>query len=165
MLANNMTDQIAALQYLVHWNSSFKNDALESFYKKWKANPLVMEKWIAIQALNPQEDAYSRLFEMEDLPIFDKTIPNLVRALWGSFTSNYVQFHHRSGRGYSLMAKKIMELDSINPQVSSALAKAFKHYKKLMPENKKLMQIELEKIRSHKGLSKNTMEIVSKTLG
>jgi aminopeptidase N len=164
-LANNMTDQIAALHCLVHWNSSFKNAALESFYKKWKANHLVMEKWIAIQALSPQEDTYSRLFEMEALPIFDKTIPNLIRALWGSFTSNYVQFHHRSGRGYSLMAKKIMELDSINPQVSSALAKAFKHYKKLMPENKKLMQIELEKIRSHKGLSKNTMEIVSKTLG
>jgi len=126
---------------------------------------LVMEKWIAIQALSPQDETYSRILEIEGLPIFDKTIPNLVRALWGSFTSNFVQFHHKSGRGYSLIANKIMELDSVNPQVSSALAKAFKHYKKLMPENKKLMQIELEKIRNHKGLSKNVMEIVSKTLG
>lgn len=163
-VANNMTDKISALQCLAHSNSIFKKPALDSFYLKWNKNHLVMEKWIAIQAGSPQQDTYSRLFELENLPIYDKTIPNIVRALWGSFTANYIHFHHKSGRGYALMAKKILELDSINPQVSSALAKTFKHYKKLMPENKKLMQMELEKIKGHIGISKNTLEIVSKTL-
>ncbi len=162
--ANNMTDQIGALRCLVNSSSPFKNSALDSFYFKWNQNRLVMEKWISLQALSPMQETYSRLYELEDLPVYDKTIPNLVRALWGSFTSNFVQFHHKSGRGYSLVAKKIIELDSINPQVSSSLAKAFKHYKKLMPENKKIMKLELEKIVNNGGISKNTLEIVSKTL-
>lgn len=162
--ANNMTDKISALQCLAYSNSALKKPALDSFYLKWFKNHLVMEKWIAIQASSPQQDTYSKMYEIEELPIYDKTIPNIVRALWGSFTSNYIHFHHKSGRGYSLIARKILELDSINPQVSSALAKSFKHYKKLMPENKKLMQMELEKIRGHIGISKNVLEIVSKTL-
>ena len=163
-IANNMTDKIAALGCLAHSHSPLKEEALDSFYKKWNKNSLVMEKWIAILALSPRQDTYSNVHEIERLPIYDKKIPNIVRALWGSFTANYIHFHHKSGTGYSLIAGKIIELDSINPQVSSALAKSFKHYKKLMPENKKLMQIELEKIRNHIGISKNVLEIVTKTL-
>lgn len=163
-LANNMTDKVAALQCLVHSNSPLKKSALDSFYLKWNKNHLVMEKWFAIQASSPQQDTYSKIYELEESAVYDKTIPNLVRALWGTFTSNYVHFHHKSGRGYALIARKILELDPINPQVSSALAKSFRHYKKLMPENKKLMQLELEKIRSQVGISKNVLEIVTKTL-
>jgi aminopeptidase N len=162
--ANNMTDKVAALQCLVQSNSPLKKAALDSFYLKWNKNHLVMEKWFAIQASSPQQDTYSKIYELEGSPVYDKTIPNLVRALWGTFTSNYVHFHHKSGRGYALIARKILELDPINPQVSSALAKSFRHYKKLMPENKRLMQLELEKIRSHVGISKNVLEIVTKTL-
>ena len=123
-----------------------------------------MEKWFAIQVSSPQQDTYSKIFELQESAVYDKTIPNLVRALWGTFTSNYVHFHHKSGKGYALIARKILELDPINPQVSSALAKSFRHYKKLMPENKKNMQLELEKIRSNVGISKNVLEIVTKTL-
>ncbi len=162
--ANNMTDKVAALQCLVYSNSPLKRPALDTFYLHWNKNHLVMEKWFAIQASSPQQNTYTKVYELEESAVYDKRIPNIVRALWGSFSSNYVHFHHKSGRGYSLIAKKIIELDSINPQVSSALAKTFRHYKKLMPENKRLMQLELEKIRNHVGISKNVLEIVAKTL-
>ena len=62
------------------------------------------------------------------------------------------------------MADKILEMDKINPQVASRLAAAFKDYKRLEEEQKKLMETHLKRILDTDGLSKNVYEITSKTL-
>ena len=36
------------------------DDALAKFYERWKANPLVIDKWFAVQASSPRADAQAR---------------------------------------------------------------------------------------------------------
>jgi len=163
--ASNMTDELASLSSLSNHENGKREKALSSFYEKWKNEPLVMQKWFGVQASSPLKDTFEKVLDLENSPIFDKAIPNLVRALWGSFAANMVHFHHSSGRGYHLIADKILMMDPINPQVSSGLAKAFRHYKKVNEKNRELMKIQLERILAAPKISKNLLEIVGKTLG
>ncbi|MCK9508979.1 MAG: aminopeptidase N, partial [Pigmentiphaga sp.] len=49
--ANNMTDRLAALNLLVNFAPSASTDqALQDFYLNWKTDPLVIDKWFALQA-------------------------------------------------------------------------------------------------------------------
>jgi len=163
--ASNMTDELASLRDLATHENSKREEAINSFFEKWKDEQLVMEKWLAVQGASPLDDTFERVLALEQSPVFDKNIPNLTRSLWGSFAANVIHFHHKSGRGYHLIADKILTMDPINPQVSSQLAKAFRHFKKLNEHNRELMKVQLERIMATPDISKNLMEIVGKTLG
>jgi aminopeptidase N len=76
-----------------------------------------------------------------------------------------VQFHRAVGKGYEYVAKKILEIDKINPQMASGLAGVFRDYSRLNKDAKAKMKTQLEALSSVEGLSKNTFEIVSKILG
>ncbi len=164
--ASNMTDEIGALSVLVNSNSTFKDEALKAFYLKWKSETLVMQKWLAVQAVDSSDSIYENILSLEKDSVYDRTIPNLVRALLGQFVANNkVQFNHPSGRGYKLVTERLLELDKLNPQMASRLASAFKDYKRVPKTLSDLMKPELEKIIKTDGLSKNVYEIVSKILG
>src|SRR5688572_15334889 len=47
---DNMTDQFAALVALANSNAPQRQIALDSFYTRWKDEPLVVDKWLAVQA-------------------------------------------------------------------------------------------------------------------
>lgn len=164
--ATNMTDELGALSVLVHSESSHAGSALKSFYDKWKHETLVIQKWLGVQATCSAESTYSRILELEKDSVYDRTIPNLVRALLGQFAAiNKVQFNHPSGRGYKLVADRMLELDKLNPQVASRLASAYKDFNRLPANLKPLMKTELDRVIKTEGLSKNVYEIVSKILG
>ena len=163
--ASNMTDEIGALTTLVDSNSVYKNDAIQSFYTKWKHETLVMQKWLMVQGGATHDSTYETVLKLENDPIYDRTIPNLARALLGSFATNKIQFNHPSGRGYQFIADRMIEIDRLNPQMASRLASAFKDYKRLPAGLKALMKPELNKILETKDLSKNVFEIVSKIVG
>lgn len=164
--ATNMTDELGALGVLVETNSTHKKEALELFYKKWKNETLVMQKWLGVQMMATDDSVFDALLELERNEVYDKTIPNLVRSLLGTFVaSNKVQFNHPSGRGYKLIAERILELDKLNPQMASRLASGYKDMARVPQNLKALMKGELEKILKTDGLSKNVFEIVSKILG
>jgi aminopeptidase N len=48
--ANNMTDAMSALTAIANSTWSERAPALERFYAKWKREPLVVDKWLAVQA-------------------------------------------------------------------------------------------------------------------
>ncbi|MBC7428094.1 MAG: aminopeptidase N [Bacteriovorax sp.] len=163
--ATNMTDEIGALSVLVHSNSQYKDEALKAFYTKWKSETLVMQKWLAVQAQTSDDSTYETILRLENDSVYDRTIPNLVRSLLGQFVStNKVQFNHLSGRGYKLIADRMLELDKLNPQMASRMASGFKDYKRTPKNLQALMNVELERIIKTDGLSKNVYEIVSKIL-
>jgi aminopeptidase N len=164
LTATNMTDKFNALKHLLHNDWSKAQVALSKFYQEFKNDKLVMQKWMSVQASNPSDAAYETVLKLEHDEVYDKTIPNFVRALFSTFGMNKVQFHHVSGRGYKLIAEKILAYDSMNPQVASRLASLFKDFKKLDAHRLNLMKVELEKIVAHPNLSKNVYEIISKTL-
>jgi aminopeptidase N len=164
--ATNMTDEIGALTVIVHSNSVHKEKALSSFFDKWKGETLVMQKWLTVQATASDDSSFENILTLEKSSVYDRTIPNLVRALLGQFAgTNKVQFNHPSGRGYKLVAERLLELDKLNPQLASRLASTFKDYNRLPTDLKNLMKAELERIIKTDGLSKNAYEIVSKILG
>ncbi|MDO9181752.1 MAG: aminopeptidase N, partial [Bacteriovorax sp.] len=129
--ATNMTDEIGALGTLVNSHSVYKDEALKLFYTKWKHETLVMQKWLTVQGADVHESVYDNLLKLENDPIYDRTIPNLVRSLLGQFAVNKIQFNHPSGRGYKLIADRMIVLDKLNHQFASRLASNFKYFKRL----------------------------------
>ncbi|MEI8346089.1 MAG: aminopeptidase N [Pseudomonadota bacterium] len=162
--AINMTDELTALTFLAHQECPQKEQAIQLFYDKWKQEPLVMQKWIMAQATSPLEETFAKISQLEKDPIYNGKIPNFIRALFGVFTQNHIHFHCPSGRGYQLIAQKIIEVDNYNPMMAAALAKTFRDYPRLPKENKKKAKEQLERIKKAKP-SKNTYEIVVKTIG
>ena len=51
--AQNMTDVLAALGVLSGVDTIERTEALAAFYTAWHNDPLVLDKWFAIQALSP----------------------------------------------------------------------------------------------------------------
>jgi aminopeptidase N len=159
-----MTDRVIALDILENSSSDFKKEALSDFYKKYKTNTLVMNKYFSILSSSSSKDRLKRVMELQHDDAYDEKVPNLVRSLIGTFARNYRYFHAKDGAGYSFVADKIIEIDKINPQMASGLAGAFKIYEKMNQINRGLMKKELEKIISQKALSKNVYEIIDKIL-
>ena len=123
-----------------------------------------MTKWFALQANINKSDILADIKKLEGDSVFDIKIPNLVRALIGSFTKNHINFHDKSGNGYKYLSDKILEIDTFNPSISSSLTGVFKLYSKVDENRKNMMNKELNTIISRKNLSKNTYEIVYKIL-
>ncbi|MBC7540883.1 MAG: aminopeptidase N [Bacteriovorax sp.] len=163
--ATNMTDELGALSIMVNANLDNKTEALTAFYSKWKSETLVMQKWLGAQAMASDDSVYDMILKLEKDSVYNRTIPNLVRSLLGTFVAtNKVQFNHHSGRGYKLIADRLLDLDKLNPQIASRLASGFKDYKRTPKNLQAFMKIELERIIKTDGLSKNVFEIVSKIL-
>lgn len=162
--AKNMTDQLSALALLTHIDCQSRQDSLKAFYQQWKDNTLVMNKWLAVQALSKLDGTLENVKHLMKDPVYNASIPNLVRALIGSFSQNAVHFHRNDGAGYAFMADRIIEIDQFNPQMAATLARAFRKYDKLDSLRKKVMKKELERIIAQKGLSTNVYEIISQML-
>jgi aminopeptidase N len=157
-----MTDRIAALDLLENHAPFLAEGALREFYDRYRHDTLVMNKYLSILAASEREGTIDRVQALENDPVYNAKVPNLVRSLIGVFARNMVHFHDASGHGYAYIAQKVTELDAINPTIASSLAGAFKHYRRLNPHNKALMKRELERILGKEGISKNVYEILEK---
>lgn len=162
--SSSMTDRLAMLDLLENYAPDLAKPAFENFYERHSDNTLVMNKYFALLASSRREGTLERVIALQEDKAFDEKVPNLVRALIGSFARNLVAFHDVSGSGYDFVADKIIEIDGFNPQIASGLAGAFKSYEKLSPIQKGNMGSALERIKNHPGLSNNVNEIVSKVL-
>ena len=157
-----MTDKIIALDVMEHFDSDFAKESLEDFYNKYKDETLVMNKYFALLASADKEDILERIESLQKDAVYDEKVPNLVRALIGSFTRNYKHFHAKDGSGYRFVANKMAQIDKINPQMAASLAGAFKNYQKLNEKNKQTMADAIECVVSTHQLSKNVLEILDK---
>ncbi|MEK6658213.1 MAG: aminopeptidase N [Campylobacterota bacterium] len=159
-----MTDRVAALDILENIAPLHAKISQEHFYKRYKNDTLVMNKYFSLLASSQREGVLERVAALQNDDAYNELVPNLVRSLIGSFSRNYKYFHAKDGFGYKFVVDKIIDIDKINPQMASGLAGAFKTYEKLNSVNKKLMRAELEKVVSEPSISKNVYEIVSKII-
>ena len=97
-------------------------------------------------------------------PAFDIRNPNKVYALIRSFCANQVRFHAADGAGYAFVADQILTLDALNPQIAARIARAFDRWRKFDPQRQQHARAQLERIRDTAGLSKDTLEVVTKAL-
>ena len=167
--SDNMTEAFGALSALILTPEHYYKDAqakqLEVFYHKWKHEPLVVVKWLRIQAMAENVNTLAQVKGLMQHPGFEITNPNKVYALIGTFAKqNFVGFHQLNGEGYEFVRDCIIKLDKINPQVAAHIATAFSHYHHYDTPRSKLMVEALQFIVAQKNLSKDVYEIVTRTL-
>ncbi|PZQ63262.1 MAG: aminopeptidase N [Phenylobacterium zucineum] len=163
--AVNMTDQIGGLNALMLIGGKAYEDALAAFFERWKAEPLVIDKWFALQGRDPSETALGRILGLTAHPAFDQKNPNRLRALVSSFANfNPVQFHEPSGAGYRFLADQIIAVDRFNPMTAARLVDPLGGWRRMKPELGALMKAELERIVAVEGLSKNVYELATRAL-
>jgi len=164
--AGNMTDAIGGLTALMLMGGPEYEKALADFYQRWQSEPLVVDKWFALQARDPDESALGRVVGLTAHPAFDSKNPNRLRALVSTFANfNPVRFHDPSGAGYRFLADQILATDRFNPMVAARLVDPLGGWRRYKPELGALMRGELQRILDTEGLSKNVFELVSRALG
>jgi len=162
--AGNMTDTMAALTSLANGECPERQPALDAFYARWQGEPLVVDKWLAVQATSRLPGTLARVHELLSHPAFDIKVPNKVYALIRAFASNHVRFHAADGSGYAFLADQVIRLDPLNPQVAARMARAFDRWKRFDQQRQATAKAALERIRDSKGLSRDVAEIVTKAL-
>ena len=163
--AANMTDAIGGLSALTCIGGERYEQALADFYERWKSEPLVIDKWFAVQARDPDEGALGRVIGLTAHPAFEAKNPNRLRALVSTFASfNPVRFHDPNGAGYRFLADQILATDGFNPMTAARLVEPLGGWRRYKPELGQLMKAELKRILEHPDLSKNVFELVSRSL-
>lgn len=163
-MANNMTDEFAALADLAQCEGPERKEALKSFHDRWQSEALVMDKWLAVQAASRRPDTLQDVAGLVAHPAFDMRNPNKVYALLRTFGANHVRFHAADGGGYRFLADEIVRLDAINPQVAARLARCFDRWRKFDQGRQAHARAALEKVRGAEGLSRDVFEVVNRAL-
>ena len=162
--ADNMTERQSALATLANDPSDEREAALDIFYNRYRDDALTLDKWFQTQAFASHPDTVDLVEELAGHPDFTLANPNRVRSLFGAFAGNQWAFHHRSGKGYRLVADCIIALDKLNPQTAARLVPPLGRWRRFDEERAALMRGELQRILSQPGLSKDVTEQVSKSL-
>ena len=161
--AGNMTDRAAALVALIH-SGKDASTPLQSFYRDFEHDPLVIDKWFAMQAAAPTTDVAAVRALMQH-PAFTLKNPNRARSLIFNFTNaNPSQFHAADGSAYDFWAEHVIKLDALNPQVAARLARSMDRWRRYAPALQVHMRHALEKVASTAKLSNDVLEVVSKAL-
>jgi aminopeptidase N len=163
--ATNMTDRIAAFATLTHLPGEARERAIVSFAEHYRDEPLVLDKWFALQAAIPEAGTLERVKTLMTHPAFAITNPNRVRSLIGSFAStNQTQFHRPDGSGYEFVADTVLHLDRSNPQVASRLLTAFGMWKMVDKPRRERAEKALRRIAENANLSRDVSDIVQRSL-
>ncbi|MEO8724091.1 MAG: DUF3458 domain-containing protein, partial [Sphingobium sp.] len=162
--ANNMTERQAALGVLANSRSDKRDAALDIFYNRYANDALVLDKWFQTQALAFHPDTLRQVEQLSRHSDFTLSNPNRVRALYGAFAANQWAFHHRSGKGYEMLADLIICLDPINPQTAARMVPPLGRWRRFEQRRADKMQAQLRRVLAQPGLSRDVMEQVSKSL-
>jgi aminopeptidase N len=162
--ADNMTDRQGALGILVSLDAPERQVALDAFYERFRDDPLVLDKWFALQAAAQRSDTVDQVLKLAGHANFAMTNPNRLRSLAGTFGANHWAFHSPDGRGYAFLAEMIIAADKLNPQVAARLVTPFGRWRRFEPKRAELMRQALERVIATLGLSKDVFEQVSKSL-
>jgi len=163
--ALSMTEAVAALEALGASGSKLFDDALVRFYARWRTNPLVIDKWFAVQAASPRDDALTRAENLRKHADFNTRNPNRVRALAAAFAMrNPRAFHGADGGGYRFLASLAADIDPQNPALAARLLTPFESWRRFDSVRQQHAREALKSLANLPNLSKNTREMVERTL-
>jgi aminopeptidase N len=163
--ADNMTDRMAAVSTLSLYPVRERQAAIDDFYRRYQSDPLVIDKWFALQAAIPEPATLERVHELTRHPAFSLGNPNRVRALVGAFTQmNQTQFNRPDGAGYAFLADTVLALDGKNPQVASRMMTAFRSWRALETTRRLKAEAELKRVAAAPSLSPDVRDIVERSL-
>ncbi len=160
--ASNMTAEIGTLTAMLTIDAPETQQELDTFYARHSGDHLLVDKWFALNSYVGTAEKIERLMGH---PEFRLSTPNRVYALIGGFTSmNLAGFNAADGEGYRVVADTILKLDRINPQVAARMATGFRSWRIMDEVRRKAAAGQLERLVASPGLSRDTFEIISRTL-
>ncbi len=163
--ADNMTDTVAALGAVIHGVSREREEMLARFEAKWRNEPLVLDKWFALQASSLRSDTLARVQSLLGHPKFNALNPNRVRALVATFARrNWRGFHAADGAGYAFVSGQVLAFDRTNPKVAASLAGAFGLWHRFTEPRRGLQRAALHQLANAPSLSPDVAEIVERYL-
>ncbi|MGH6627106.1 MAG: aminopeptidase N [Burkholderiaceae bacterium] len=165
--AGNMTDRFNALTALVFSAHALAGQALARFHALFKDEPLVLDKWFALQAGAPDRggNILPAVRQLMTHPDFNLRNPNRARSVIFSYCSaNPGAFHRPDAAGYMFWRERVMELDGINPQVAARLARALDRWKKLAEPYRSAAREAIARVAAKTDLSNDVREVVTRAL-
>jgi aminopeptidase N len=165
--ASNMTDRFNALSALVNSGHDLGAQALAQFHSLFKNDALVLDKWFALQGGASDRSgqilpAVRQLMKHAD---FNLQNPNRARSLIFSYCSaNPGAFHRLDASGYVFWSDRVMELDSINPQVAARLARALDRWSRLVEPYRSAAREAIARVAAKPDLSNDVREVVTRAL-
>ncbi|GAB1394575.1 aminopeptidase N [Rhodocyclaceae bacterium] len=162
---SNMTDVIAALGILANLDVPERGIALTAFHEQWQDEALVVDKWLNVQATSRLPGTTARVRELMRHPAFDLKNPNKVYALVRAFCgANPRHFHAADGSGYALAADVILELQAINPQVASRIARSFDRWRQFDTGRQAHARAALMRVQACDNLARDVAEVIGNAL-
>ncbi|HEX4234355.1 MAG TPA: aminopeptidase N [Caldimonas sp.] len=165
--ASNMTLRQGALTALLFSGSELADPALDRFLAISEGDPLVVDKWFTLQAMAPESGGkvFERVRALLHHPEFSIANPNRARSLIGSFClGNPGGFHRVDAAGYAFWADRILEIDPLNPQLASRIARALDRWTQLAEPYRSAARAAIARVAASARLSTDTTEIVSRAL-
>ncbi len=163
--AGNMTDRLAALSALGLAPGPAFEAALAAFEAAHQDDPLVLDKWFALQAAMPGRPTLARVRSLLAHPKFSLRTPNRVYALLSTFAhGNPSEFHRPDGAAYDLIADLVVATDRINPQVASRLMSAFRTWRSVEAGRRSLAETAMRRVAAMPGLSRDVTDICERSL-
>jgi aminopeptidase N len=163
--ADNMTDRMTALETLAQHDRPERTAVLDDFYRRYADDPLIIDKWLALQATIPEAATLERVRALTGHPAFSMANPNRVRALIGAFAqANHTQFNRLDGLGYDFVADIVLALDPKNPQVAARIMGAFRSWRALEARRRQRAEATLRRVAATPNLSGDVHDIVARTL-
>jgi len=165
--AGNMTDRFGALAALVHAHAELAQPALERFHEQFRHEPLVIDKWFALQAGASERDGrvFARARALLQHPDCSLRNPNRARSLLATLClNNPGAFHRPDAAGYVFWADRVIEVDAFNPQLASRLARALDRWRSLAEPYRSAAREAIARVAARSELSDDTSEIVTRAL-
>ncbi len=160
----NMSLAMGGLNALRDRDSAERVAAMDDFHHRFHADPLVLDKWFALEAASSRPGAVERIRALLTHPDFQPN-PNRIRSVLGTFMrENLRGFHAADGGGYRLLAAEIGRVDQSNPQLAARLVEGLLISRRLAAPFAGLMRESLQEL-SARNLSRDVREKVSKALG
>ena len=165
--AGNMTDRFNALAALVSSGHALAGQALQLFHAMFKDEALVIDKWFSLQAGSPDRGgnilpAIKQLMKHSD---FSLRNPNRARSVISTYCQgNPAGFHRPDAAGYVFWSERVIELDTLNPQVAARLARALDRWRKLAEPYRSAAREAISRVAAKTDLSKDTHEVVTRAL-
>uniref|UniRef100_A0A8C9H049 M1 family aminopeptidase-like n=1 Tax=Piliocolobus tephrosceles TaxID=591936 RepID=A0A8C9H049_9PRIM len=158
--------------YVSNWLTSFSasayidinkyNELYVKTYDRAKDDELLLQEWIKTVSRSDTPYIFDIIKKLENEILQDSKNPNIIRAVFLPFSYGLRHFHHKSGKGYKIIADIVINVDKYNPTLSSNLCGPFKIWNKLDDARQTLMLKEIDRILNSDNISNNLKEFLSK---
>jgi len=160
----SLTETLAALTLLCHTYTVEREEALAAFLDRWRDEPMMVDKWLAVQARSRRPDTVERVEALMADAVYSLDQPSRVRSLVEVFAAeNPLGFHRADGAGYRLVADQVLALEPVNPSLAAVLVRHLGDWRRHEPGRAERMQAALTRVAAA-TLSTGTREVVDACL-